>query len=109
MNSEQLADWRIDVGHHLETLEMMINDRKILKNLMEEHLKSVFHYDDIEYNRDFSVITLKWEKHTNPIINHDAIRDFGMDWEISTGYDDRAFSIVVVKVYPFGVTGEDDN
>jgi hypothetical protein len=26
-----------------------------------------------------------------------------MEWIISTGHDDLAFSIVVVEVYPFGI------
>lgn len=104
-----LEEWRIDVGHHLETLDMLINDRKILKNLIEEHLKSCFDWNDIEYNKDFSVITLKWERKVNPIIHHDKISELGLDWEIATDYDDGAFPIIVVKVYPFGVIGEVDN
>lgn len=103
MNPEEIQHWKEDVNHHLETLEMMVNDRKTLKNLIEAHLKLCFNWDNIEYNKDFSVITLKWKRNVNPIIKAENIKKLLFDWEISADYDDEAFKIVVVKVYPWGV------
>lgn len=104
-----LSEWKEAVSIHMDALDTLINDRKILKNSIEEHLKLCFEWDDIEYNRDFSVITLKWQYNHNPVIKHDKICQLDMDWIIRADYDDEAFRIVVVEIYPFGITGEFDN
>ena len=105
-NLEELENWRDAVGIHMDALDTIINDRKILKNSIEAHLKSCFDWDDIEYNKDFTVITLKWEYGHNPVIRHENISELNMDWIIRADYDDEAFRIVVVEVYPFGINGE---
>lgn len=98
-----LENWRKAVGEHISILDQTIEDRNVLKQSIEEHLSQFFDWDDIEYNRDFSVITLKWEKDVNPVIKSETISKIGMDWIIKTGRDDRAFSIVEIEVYPWGV------
>lgn len=99
----ELDKWREAVSIHMKQLDTLIDDRRILKEEIEPHLRTAFQWDEIDYNRDFSEITLKWKKDHHPIILHENIKDFGMDWEICAEYDDSAFRIVVVKIYPFGV------
>ena len=98
-----LDDWRLAVTDHISSLDQLVNDRAILKDELEKHLSQFFEWDDIEYNRDFSLITLSWEKDVNPVIKSDKISELGMDWIIKTGRDDSAFSIVIVEIYPWGV------
>ena len=105
----EIENWKSSVNNHREYLNTIIEVRKTLKNQMEEHLKSVFDYNSIEFSTDLSVITMSWLPYTSPIIYHDKICDLNMDWVIEADYDDRANRIVVIKVYPFGVTGEVDN
>ena len=99
----ELETWKKAVNEHIDMLNSLVDDRKSLKKSIEEHLKSCFEWDDIEYNRDFSVITLKWDKDTSPVIYHDKISELGMDWSIHADYDENAFKIIVVEVYPWGV------
>lgn len=98
-----LDTWKKAVDEHIAILDQTIEDRNALKQCIEEHLSQFFDWDDIEYNRDFSVITLKWEKDVNPVIKSETISKIGMDWIIKTGRDDGAFSIVEIEVYPWGV------
>ena len=98
-----LENWRKAVDEHISIVDQTIEDRNTLKQSIEEHLSQFFNWDDIEYNRDFSVITLKWEKDVNPVIKSETISKIGMDWIIKTGRDDGAFSIVEIEVYPWGV------
>lgn len=104
MELEEFATWKEAVALHMDTLDAIITDRKILKNSMEDHLKMCFEWDEIEYNRDFSIITLKWTEYNTPIIHHDKICQLNMDWSIESNYDDE----IIIKVYPFGIK-EDDN
>ena len=98
-----IDDWRTAVADHIASLDHLINDRAILKDELEKHLSQFFEWDNIEYNRDFTVITLSWEKDVNPVIKSDKISELGMDWIIKTGRDESAFSIVMVEIYPWGV------
>lgn len=98
-----LDDWRLAVTDHISSLDQLVNDRAILKDELEKHLSQFFEWDNIEHNRDFTVITLSWEKDVNPVIKSDKISELGMDWIIKTGRDDSAFSIVMVEIYPWGV------
>lgn len=103
MNIEELVAWKSGVSEHMDALDILLNDRKILKKHIEDHLKSCFQWDTIEYNRDFSEITLKWDAGHSPIIFHENIVNLNMDWEINAGYDGGANRIVIITVYPFGV------
>lgn len=98
-----IDDWRTAVADHISSLDNLVNDRGILKDELEKHLSQFFEWDNIEYNRDFSLITLSWEKDVNPVIKSDKISELGMDWIIKTGRDESAFSIVMVEIYPWGV------
>ena len=103
MNLEEFRTWQDGVCEHIRMLDQMVDDRKILKEIIEKHLKQFFDYDDIEYDREFNKITLKWDKGTSPVIKNDMIADLHMDWIIRADYDDNAFRVVVVEVYPFGL------
>lgn len=107
MNFEGINTWKSDVEDHNKALETIIKDRQILMEQISEHLKSFFDYDTIKFSRDFKLITLKWDKDTHPIIKHENIHQLGFDWEIEAGYDDNAFRIVIVKIYPFGLEDGD--
>ena len=105
----EIETWKSSVKTHREYIDTIIEVRKTLKNQIEEHLKSIFNWDNIEYSTDLSVITLSWDYPSSPVIRHDRISDLGMDMIIHADYDDRANRIVVIEIYPFGVVGEDDN
>ena len=106
MNPQELEMWKKGVSEHLDLVDQVINERVSLKTLFKEHLKEFFDFNEIDFSRNFDVITLKWEKDANPIIKSN-ISQLGMDWEITTGRDDSAFSVVEVIVYPFGIPMED--
>ena len=98
-----LENWRKAVDEHISILDQTVEDRNTLKKSIEEHLSQFFDWDNIEYNRDFSIITLKWEKDVNPVIKSETISKIGMNWIIKTGRDDGAFAVVEIEVYPWGV------
>lgn len=107
MNSEELEMWKDGVFEHCHYLETLVNDRKTLKGLIEEHLKQFFDWDEIEYSKDFDVITMKWAHDAQPVIYNTKIGELGMDWIIKAEYDDLAYRIVVIEIYPFGLPVED--
>ena len=102
-----LENWRKAVDEHISIVDQTIRDRDVLKKSIEEHLGRFFDWDSIDYNRDFTVITLSWEKDVNPVIKSENISDLGMDWIIKTGRDSRAFAIVEIEVYPWGIKEND--
>lgn len=95
--------WKLAVEDHIAHLDQLVVDRDILKNEIEKHLSQFFDWEEIEYNRDFSVIKLKWAYGESPVIKADKISDLNMDWIISADYDDKANRIVLIEVYPWGV------
>ena len=103
MKKDELTNWKDGVKVHMAQLDAIVEDRKLLKSHLEEHLSSVFDWDDIEYNRDFSVVSLKWESNHQPIVRSENLKKLGMDFLIKPDYDDCANRIVVIEVYPFGV------
>lgn len=107
MDKESLREWQDDVMVNCHTLETIIKDRVILKDLMEEHLKEFFEgYVLIDFDKDFNKITLKWEYQRDPIIKVDRIKDLGMDFIISHNYDSKYGEGVVLELYPFGLPPE---
>ena len=98
-----LDTWKKAVDEHIAILDQTIEDRNALKHSIEEHLSQFFEWEEIEYNRDFTVITLKWAYGDSPVIKADKISDLKMDWIINADYDDKANRIVLIEVYPWGV------
>jgi len=103
MNKEQFQEWQKGVKEHISHLNNTVEERKILKEILENHLKQFFNFDEIEYDREFQKILLKWDRIANPVIRNDNIGNLGMDWIIRADYDDQAFRIVVIEIYPFGL------
>ena len=97
MSPEELGKWKRCVDEHIKDLDAVVDDRKTLKNLIVEHLKSYFEWDEIEFNRDFSVIRLLWKRNI-PVIKHEKMREFDMDWIIIPNYES-----VLIKIYPWGL------
>ena len=104
MNLQEFRNWQDDVRDHIESLTTLTNDRRMLKENLENHLREFFNFREIEYDRDFTKIILKWDKNSTPVILNDKISELHMDWVISSAYDDMANRIVVVEVYPFGIS-----
>ena len=102
MNKEELRRWQDGVLEHCKNVQDMIRERNLLKKHFEEHLSNFFDWHSIKYDKDFNKIELSWEFGHNPVIKQD-IGDLGMEWIIRADYDDKAFRIVVIEVYPFGL------
>ena len=103
MNSEEMELWKEAVFLHIEQRNELVNDRKEIKSHLEAHLKEFFSFDEIEYcDFDFNKIELKFMRDVSPVIPKN-IGELNIDWIISTGYDDKAFSIVIIEIYPFGI------
>ena len=109
MNRDELELWREAVFVHSKQRDDLVNDRKEIKSRLEAHLKQFFSFDEIEYcDFDFNKIELKFKRDVSPVIPKN-IGELNMDWIISTGYDDKAFSIVVIEIYPFSIIEENES
>ena len=102
MNKESIELWREGVMENCHQLESILSDRVELKNAITSHLKMFFDFDKIQFSNDLNVITLSWEYGHDVIINEDNIHFLGLDWIITTEFNDELGQGVVVKVYPFG-------
>lgn len=98
-----LEKWKRGVEEHIEVVDQTLKDRKLLKESFEEHLSKVFDWNEISYNRDFTVIKLYYEYGVSPIIRSDKVSELGMDWLIKSDYDCKANRVVVIEVYPWGI------
>lgn len=98
--------WKEDVMTHRKTVATVLNDRKMLKKSMENYLHEYFNYDLIKFSTDLNEITLLWSYDNEPVINPTKLVDLGMDFVISSEYDDELGMSASIKIYPFGV--EDD-
>ena len=58
MNSEELEMWKESVFEHTRMMETLVNDRVAIKELMSNHLKQYFEYDEIKFDDLFNKITL---------------------------------------------------
>ena len=110
MNSKELDMWKNGVDEHLQLVKQVVDERIALKTHMEEHLRGFFDgFVEIDFSQNLDVISLKWAYETSPIIKNDIIGNLGMDWEITTDYNDDAFKVVVIRIYPFGIPMEEDS
>lgn len=106
MNKLSVDAWKSGVNDYVEALDTIHNDEQILKDSFEKHIREFFDFDTIEYNKKFTKITLRWKRDHHPVIRHTTIHRLGMDWIISADYDDKAFRIVKVELYPFELPKE---
>ena len=104
MNFEDLKVWRDGVCHLLDELDKLVDTRNDFISLMKEHIDQCFSgYRSVGFKTDLTEITINYPKNVNPVIKPETIHKLGMDWIIKAGYDDEAYRIVVIKLYPFGV------
>lgn len=102
MNQDELYSWIDDVEKHCQAMEIMVNDRVILKQAITNHLSKYFDFDDIKFSNDFSVITLKWSYSKGLVINPQNLEGLGMEFTVSHKFDDMYGDGIVVELYPFG-------
>ena len=108
MNFEDLKTWKSGVEELLKELDRLVDTRNQFIELMKSHIDQCFQgYKTIEFKNDLSEITITYEQGHNPIIRPEHIHKLGMDWLIEAGFDDKAFRIVVIKLYPFGLNEGD--
>ena len=54
MNKEEFEIWKDSVFEHFRMLNDLVDDRLEIKELMEQHLKQFFDYDEITFADDFN-------------------------------------------------------
>ena len=92
-----LENWMIAVEVHNKQLCDLSEKRASLKEDIEEYLRKFFSFDKIEFSKDFTKITLTWNR-SSPVIKHEVFKDFEMDWIV-----DSRLSVTRIEVYPWGV------
>lgn len=103
LSKESYETWQNCVVEHCSERDRIVNDRMVLKSILEAHLKKFFDFNEIEYcDYDFHKVLLKWEKSTTPNISNDIV-ELGMPWKITTGLDIWENPIIVIEIYPFGI------
>ena len=96
MNEKVLDAWIKATGEHIEMISTIVKDRRLLKDMIEDHLSQFFDWDDIEYDRDFSEITLTFKDEL--VIKKDTSKLL-MPFRIYGTYD----KCIKVEVYPKGL------
>lgn len=106
VNLEELEYWKEGVFDYSKNLKNVVEDRAKLKDLLEEHLSQFFSWDKIFFDREFNRIRLYYKKDVGAVIKSDKMSELGMDWIVQPDYDDKAFKIIRIDVYPFGLPEE---
>ena len=109
MNSDDLELWKESVFEHTRVLDALANDRISIKDLMKDHLKQFFGFDEIEFVDNFNKILLKYGFEHYPIINPDELTGLGMPFIINHDYSEELGHGIVIEVYPFGFPVEDED
>lgn len=109
MNSEEFMQWQDAVMEHSKMMETLVDDRVVIKELMINHLKQFFDYDEIRFDDLFNKVVLKWEYKNDPIIKPDELIGLGMDFIISHDYSESLGHGVIVELYPFGLPEEEES
>lgn len=106
VNSDELRLWEEGVFEYSNNLKNVVDDRAKLKELLEEHLSQFFKWDKIVFDREFNRIKLYYKRDTGAVIKSENMSNLGMDWIVQPDYDDEAFKIIRIDVYPFGLPEE---
>lgn len=106
MNQEQIEMWKDGVFEHCRTVSTVMNDGKIIRKMIVDHLSQFFDWDDIEFDEKFNSITMFWKYGVDPVIKLDTIKDLGMDFIISHKFNKDMGDGVTITVYPFGLPKE---
>lgn len=109
MNLEELRIWQDSVMEHCQMMKSVMDDRRVIKNVMINHLKQFFEFDEIIFSNDFNKITLKWRYDNDPIINPVELSKLGMEFKVSNDYSESLGHGVILELYPFGCIEVDDN
>ena len=108
MNFEEIKTWKSGVNALLTELDDLVATRNDFRNVLKNHLDQVFGgYESMEFKNDLTEVTIKYAYENNPVIKPENINKLGMDWIIEAGYDKEAYRIVVIKIYPFGLSEGD--
>ena len=102
VDDNEFITWVGATQEHMNALDRLIEDRKLLKNLIENHLREFFDFEESEFNRDMSVISLKISNEYTHI-RSEKLSELHMDWAIVINYDGYGIDSVAIEVYPFGV------
>lgn len=100
MDEAQMDMWKSGVSDFHRKVDEIIDDRKKLKELIKEHISQFFEFKDFRCDSVFDVISIKLPN--EDLVLPKNIGDIGMDWTISTGYDEKANPIIIINFYPFG-------
>lgn len=104
MNIDEIKTWKSGVDALLTELDDLVKTRNDFRDVLKKHLDQVFGgYESMEFKNDLTEVTIKYAYENNPVIKPETIHKLGMDWIIEAGYDDKAFRIVIIKIYPFGL------
>ena len=106
VNLKELEYWKEGVFEYSKNLQNIVEDRGKLIEILTEHLSQFFSWDSIEFDRDFNRISLYYKKDVGAVIKSNKMSDLGMDWIVQPDYDDKAFKIIRIDVYPFGLPEE---
>ena len=106
MNTDEFRQWQDAVMEHSKMMETLVDDRVVIKDLMINHLKQFFDYDEIKFDDLFNKIILKWSYENDPVIRLDKLDGLGMDFIISHDYSEQLGHGVVIELYPFGLPEE---
>lgn len=101
MDDKEFATWVDATQEHMNMVYAIIEDRKLLKKTLENHLSKFFNWiDDLKFNRDFSQVEMVVDE---MIIDDGKMDGLMMPWAIEP-YGDYTFRITV---YPFGVPNDE--
>ena len=100
--------WCEDVTAHNHAMQVIVNDRIVLKEAITTHLKQYFDFDDIKFENDFSVITLKWNYSKGLVINPPDLIGLDMEFTVSHQFTEELGDGVIVELYPFGLEELED-
>lgn len=106
MNLEEFRQWQDAVMEHSKMMETLVDDRVTIKELISNHLKQFFDYDEISFDDLFNKIILKWSYKNDPVIQLDKLDGLNMDFIISHDYSEQLGHGVVIELYPFGLPEE---
>ena len=103
MNKEEFEIWKDSVFEHFRMLNDLVDDRLEIKELMAQHLKQFFDYDEIKFTDDFNKIILKYRYENNPVIDPKKLQDLNMVMIIGHEYSETLGDGVIIELYPFGL------
>ena len=106
MSPEDLEMWKESVFEYTRMVETLVDDRVAIKDLISNHLKQFFDYDEISFDDLFNRIILKWSYDNDPVIKVDELDGWNMDFIISHNYSEQLGHGVIIEVYPFGLPEE---